>query len=121
MISYDEYDEDNEYDYIDECDLKDEEYYDEADILSASMDKYGREEEEYETRVLSAKEDDTKYPPARALADSWGFVDSDNLIELLIRIVETKCITKKRPLCITECNNKGIIKKSYMYIIQLLV
>ncbi|GAA5813471.1 hypothetical protein MFLAVUS_006949 [Mucor flavus] len=74
-LSFDEYDmmendEDEEYDYVDEGDV---------DILSAYTDEYDSDDEDYDTGVLSADEDETKYPPARTLDDPWGFINSGNL------------------------------------------
>ncbi|GAA5813423.1 hypothetical protein MFLAVUS_006901 [Mucor flavus] len=82
--SFDEYnikkeedDDDSEYCYVNEYDLDNDEYN--ADMSSAFIDEYGSDDEEYDTGVLSSHEDKTKYPPARTLDDSWGFIDSDDL------------------------------------------
>ncbi|GAA5813488.1 hypothetical protein MFLAVUS_006966 [Mucor flavus] len=71
--------EDNEYNFIEEYDLGDNDEISDADILSAYIAEYGMANEEYDTGVLSDEEDETEYLLARTLNDFWGFIDSDDL------------------------------------------
>lgn len=80
----DDSDDDNEYYLVDKYGLENDEYsldddMSDADLLSAYLDEYGDEDEEYDLVVLSEDEDETEYPPAKSLDNSWGFVDSGDL------------------------------------------
>ncbi|KAI9250107.1 hypothetical protein EDC94DRAFT_623390 [Helicostylum pulchrum] len=81
-IKNDEEDGDNEYYLVNKYDLEDEDYdsdddINDADLLAAYIDEYGADDdEEYDTCDLSEDEDDTQYPPAKTLDNSWGFINS---------------------------------------------
>lgn len=94
-----EYNEDDEYCFIDEYEMNYDGY--DGDILSACIAEYATDNEEYIAGALSADEDETQYPPTRNFENSWGFIDHNDLsVEFKDTTLPPKCPQKAVGICL---------------------